>query len=127
MSLTALIYERASRKERDLICCRLFGTQVSDCLEREFLLKTNNDTHTYTPAASLGIREECDEVRRSRKTPSCVSVCMRLLDRIFQERKSQTVDDAFSPQTNRGKQQRDINMHAVVGLIEAKLNVIIIK
>lgn len=93
-----------------------------DCLEREFLLKTNNDTHTYTHAASLGIREECDEARRRRKTPSCVGVCvcMRLLDRIFLERESQTVDDAFSPQINRGKRQRNINMHAVVEVIEGK-------
>jgi len=38
-------------------------------------------------------------------------------DRKFLERKRQTVDDAFSPQINRGKRQRNINKHAVVGVL----------
>lgn len=70
--------------------------------------------HTHMPVL-LRIREECDEARRRRETQSCVCVC--LTENSLRE-KSQTVDDAFSSQINRGKRQRNINKHAVVGVLE---------
>lgn len=79
-------------------------------------------THIHTHMlVLLRIREECDEARRRRERHRVVSVCVWgcSTENSLRE-KSQTVDDAFSPQINRGKRQRNINKHAVVGVLEEK-------